>query len=40
MPIRGCEINVDELMDRGFMIPKGELWLRLDWCFPVLGEKL
>ncbi|KAK9232012.1 hypothetical protein WN943_022254 [Citrus x changshan-huyou] len=35
-PIRGCEINVDELMDRGFMIPKGELWLRLDWCFPVL----
>ncbi|KAH9666040.1 putative F-box/FBD/LRR-repeat protein [Citrus sinensis] len=39
-PIRGCEINVDELMDRGFMIPKGELWLRLDWCFPVLGEKL
>lgn len=39
-PFRGCEDNVAELMDRWLLIPEGELWLRLDWCFSELNEKL
>lgn len=39
-PFRGCEDNVAELMDRWLLIPEGELWLHLDWCFSELNEKL
>lgn len=39
-PYQGCEVNVDELMDRWPVLPKGELWIRLDWCFPVVNEQL
>ncbi|KAK9229107.1 hypothetical protein WN944_022064 [Citrus x changshan-huyou] len=34
------EDNSDELMDRWPLLPQGDLWLRLDWCFPWFYDHL